>query len=76
MKEGTLSIYSIYSSATLSAALCDTQVFPPSGLSHRVAGIHQHSCQPLPQPGTLGTGKKLVFPSSGEGKKICPCSDL
>lgn len=43
MEQGTPSIYSIYSPATLSSALCDTQVFPPSGLSHRVAGIHRHS---------------------------------
>lgn len=76
MKQDTLGIYSTYSPATLSSALCDTQVFPPSGLSHTVAGIHRHSWEPPPQPGTLGIGKKFIFPSSEEGKKFCPCSDL
>lgn len=75
MKQGTPSIFSIYSPASLSSALCDTQVFPPSGLSHTVAGIHQRSWEPPPQPGTLGIGKEFIFPGSEEGEKICPCSD-
>lgn len=68
--------YFSYSPATLCSALCDNQVFPPSGLSHTVAGTHRHSWEPPPRMGTLGIGKKFIFPSGEEGKKICPCSDL
>lgn len=47
MEQGTPSIYSIYSPAAPSSALCDTQVSLPSGLSHTVAGIHRHSWEGL-----------------------------
>lgn len=58
MKQGTLSIYSIYSPATLSSVLCDTQVFSPSGLSH--SGRHP--------PAFMGTPSTARYP--GDRKKV------
>lgn len=69
MEQGTPCIYSIYSPATLSSALCDTQVSLPSGLSHTEAGIHRHSWEPPPQPGTLGMGKNSSSQAVKRGKK-------